>query len=146
MGGNHKRPSWSADEQRRLDDAVAELGVGKWGEIAERVGTRNAGACLARYYNPHRAARWADLGAIDRKVPAYVLAEREAARAAAEQRSITAEHLGDPLPGRSALDHKLNGEASAWRFRNPYGITITMRPAAKVSLYWGKRSADEARA
>ena len=33
------RGKWTAEEDRRLISAVDELGVGKWKEVSERVGT-----------------------------------------------------------------------------------------------------------
>ena len=44
------------------------------------------------------------------RAPDYVLAERDATRAAADLRDLTGELMGDPVPGRSALDRKRAAE------------------------------------
>ena len=46
-------------------------------------------------------------------VPAAVLAERDAIRAAADLRDLTGDLMGDPVPGRSALDRKRAAEGQA---------------------------------
>ncbi|KAF8268284.1 hypothetical protein EI94DRAFT_1728203 [Lactarius quietus] len=44
------RGKWSAEEDKRLISAVDELGVGKWKEVSERVGTgRTDNTCRYRY-------------------------------------------------------------------------------------------------
>ncbi|KAH9077405.1 Homeodomain-like protein [Lactarius deliciosus] len=44
------RGKWTAEEDRRLTSAVDELGVGRWKEVSERVGTgRTDNTCRYRY-------------------------------------------------------------------------------------------------
>lgn len=110
---------WSIEEISKLCEAVGRLGA-DWTRIAATMPGRSVAACKQAYNSherrkrldqaapsvkasPNRLKTWQDRRARERA------AEQERAAAFAQQRSTTSEFLGDPLPGRSALDKKRAG-------------------------------------
>jgi len=120
MGKGAKWARWSEQE----DQQILELCTGKsligdepWIGIAENFTGRSAMACRQRWFNlkaraegkPPRA-RYRDRkanGRIQRRTHAEIVASKPAPPP--PHTSWAAEHLGDPPPGRSALDQKRAG-------------------------------------
>jgi hypothetical protein len=114
MSRNHQR--WNEDESQ-LALAMHKNGRAP-GQIAQHLDRSEAGVryhLLERYGIRFRTIavplRTRSAGHIAKQVPANALAERERAYSAA--RTPNQIHLGDPLPGRSALDRRRTPLSSA---------------------------------
>ncbi|MGD5570931.1 hypothetical protein QUT12_22560, partial [Xanthomonas citri pv. citri] len=94
----------------------------EWKNVAAQMSGRSIEACKQAYNSHVRQRRLAEaapsVAASPKRLKSWQdrrdrekAAEQERARALAlaQQRSTTAEWLGDPLPGRSALDKKRDG-------------------------------------
>ena len=109
-----KFPLWSAAEVDRLLQLADECDR-NWHKVAAKMLGRTAVACQLRFYTPPhlrvsaglpRAARApASLAAGTDVMATRLKAEADERRALAHT-TITAAVMGDPLPGRSALDQK----------------------------------------
>lgn len=92
----------------------------KWPQIARAL-ARSAGSCCVTHskvktgtYKPRvvRAPTRSEIESTQHfKLTDQHIAAREARRAAADRRSLTATFCGDPPPGYSALDQKRNASA-----------------------------------
>lgn len=105
---------WTPEEIERLLVLGSTACLNDWPAIArEHFPGRTAKACKQQYYVSRRASRGSapktplrleDQQKIDRRVTKLPVTA-EPARASSSQ-SLTAAIMGDPPPGRSALDHK----------------------------------------
>jgi hypothetical protein len=135
--------AWTTAEIDRLRALVERHGA-IWSRIAAEMPGRSAAACKQAYNtherrkrmaqappsiaaSPKRLKSWRDKRAKERD------AEEERARAIAHQPTIAQFCLGDPLPGRSALDKRRAGIANT-----EYFDPKLMHRPKKPTLYTGE--------
>ncbi|WP_036010653.1 SANT/Myb-like DNA-binding domain-containing protein [Bradyrhizobium yuanmingense] len=135
--------AWTAAELDKLRALVERYGA-NWSRIAAEMPRRSAVACKQAYNTHERRKRLADappsVAASPKRLKSWrdkrakeQAAEMERAIAAAQERSVTSEFFGDPLPGRSALDRKRAGIA------DPDVVDRrTMHVPKKPTLYTGE--------
>lgn len=121
----------SGKERRFTSDEIAKVmrlrGAGlKWEEVAEQLPGRSDRGCMNAFYNHKEKQQRSQPIAAGAAVPARrprdahgmgtsthrLMVDAELRSRIAEQ-GVTAGLLGDPLPGRSALDRKRAGEMTA---------------------------------
>jgi hypothetical protein len=109
---------WSFEEIEKLCAVVERFGA-DWKMVAAQMPGRTVASCKQAYNSHVRRRRLAEaapsVAASPKRLKSWQdkrakekAAEQERARARAQQRSITSEFFGDPLPGRSALDKRLD--------------------------------------
>ena len=93
---------WTQDEDARLREAVAELGKGKWGLVADRLGTGRTPSAVEQHWQVMTGQR---------KSPEYYAARRPAAKckgpkaegSLAQPQPDEWRKEGHPLIGRSII-------------------------------------------
>ena len=113
MACNKLGRPWTDEEVARILHMRDVLKI-KFPEIDKALGRARSTSCAK--YRAMREGRARGEAIANRSaagtmsIPIAALADRDA-RARLERPTITAEFFGDPLPGRSALDHKRSMEA-----------------------------------
>ena len=91
---------WTQDEDARLREAVAELGKGKWGLVADRLGTGRTPSAVEQHWQVMTGQR---------KSPEYYAARRPAAKCKGPKAEGS---LAQPQPGDDDCDD--DASAMSW--------------------------------
>lgn len=119
------RNAWTTKGLAALDASLKRNG-GDWDRVALEFPGRTAAGCKQAYNTHQRKVKLAasvPAAATPKRLKSWQdqrakakAAEAERLAVLAHQRSLTSELLGDPLPGRSALDKKRAGIADEVQF------------------------------